>query len=464
MRLLEEYKKSGFFWLPSNSDHKVPGTLQVFDGGKIELEIMGLLDESLEALNGQEDLSRVVGHIEKDGYVTLENCFYTQKGFPFAGVSKSRLYAQKMLAGVAYDEGEVILINEFDFSIEGMNEWVNISGLNVQFDPKGQSTASYLPPKEIISTLNNGMDLIISFEFSWQLPQISHSERVIFSQRTFFKLVSTKPRLIDEFLSIAFKMTNFLCFAVDKTVSLTNVIVRSEEIFQENDKNSSYQLPIKVFYESRSFSEDPPKISSHDMLFGFKDIKDNFTRIINEWMDAYEIITPTLGLYFAAKSGGHQYLDGRFLALVQGLETYHRRTSNETQMDHTEFRNLESHLIEACPEQHREWLTGKLRFANEITLSKRIKRIIEPFKSRFGNGQTRNKLVRDIVDTRNYYTHYNPDLKSNAAQKKELLILCQKLEVLFQLQLLKEIGFTHEEIELILDKHYKLKQRLVSKA
>jgi hypothetical protein len=287
---------------------------------------------------------------------------------------------------------------------------------------------------------------------------------VIFSQRTLFRLASTEPRLIDEFLSVAFKMTNLLCFAIDKTVSLTSVIARSEEILQENGKNSSYRLPIKVFYESRSFSEEPPKISSHDMLFGFNDIKNNFTKIVNEWMDAYDSITPALGLYFAAKSGGHQYLDGRFLALVQGLETYHRRTSDETQMDHTEFENLATHLIEACPEQYRDWLTSKLRFANEITLSKRIKRIIEPFKSRFGNSKARNKLVRDIVDTRNYYTHYNPDLKSNAAQKKELWILCQKLEVLFQLQLLKEIGFSHEEIELILDKHHKLKQILTLEA
>jgi hypothetical protein len=38
MRIKEEYKRSGYFWLS--------------DGGEIELEIVGLFDESIKALNG----------------------------------------------------------------------------------------------------------------------------------------------------------------------------------------------------------------------------------------------------------------------------------------------------------------------------------------------------------------------------------------------------------------------------
>lgn len=79
MRIEEEYVKTGYFWLPEQQENKIPGILTIKDGGNIELEVVGLFDESIKALNGEDDLSRIIGHVEKDGLVTLDNCFYTKK-------------------------------------------------------------------------------------------------------------------------------------------------------------------------------------------------------------------------------------------------------------------------------------------------------------------------------------------------------------------------------------------------
>ena len=38
MRIRKEFAKKGLFWLPSNPDKKIPGTLTITDGGDIELE------------------------------------------------------------------------------------------------------------------------------------------------------------------------------------------------------------------------------------------------------------------------------------------------------------------------------------------------------------------------------------------------------------------------------------------
>lgn len=461
MRILEEYKKSGFFWLPSNSNHKVPGTLQVFDGGRIELEIIGLLDESLEALNSNEALSRVVGHIEKEGFVTLENCLYMYQGLPFGGITKSTLHAHKMLAGVAYDEGEETLFNELQFTVDGLDDWIGLSGIRVENNlEKHTSVISFEPLEKITYNLNDDLDLIISF--TWTFPGMPHHSKACITQQTFFRLTSLEPKPLDNFIAVAYQLTNFLCLAIDETISLSNVIVKADEILEEYGDGKIFQVPIKVFYQSRPFSKEVPNIYRHGMLFRFKDIYSNFGNIINRWLEAYDVIAPALGLYFAAKSGDHRYLDGRFLALVQGLETYHRRTSDEMQMDDSEFQILKNQLIENCPEDYKDWLAGKLEFGNEITLAKRIRRIIEPFKSHIGNSPERSKLIRKIVDTRNYFTHYSPSLKSRAAQKRELVSLCEKLEAFFQLQLLGEIGFTQKEIEAVLNQNYKLKNKLTT--
>lgn len=78
MRIKEDYKRSGYFWLPDREGKKLPGTLTVTDGGEIELEIVGLFHDGKEQFENN-DISRIVGEIEKDGLVTLEDCFYKKK-------------------------------------------------------------------------------------------------------------------------------------------------------------------------------------------------------------------------------------------------------------------------------------------------------------------------------------------------------------------------------------------------
>ena len=62
MRVEGEYKKSGYFWLPDRDDEKIPGILTVQDGGQVELEIVGLFDNSITAFSRGNELERIIGH------------------------------------------------------------------------------------------------------------------------------------------------------------------------------------------------------------------------------------------------------------------------------------------------------------------------------------------------------------------------------------------------------------------
>ena len=182
-------------------------------------------------------------------------------------------------------------------------------------------------------------------------------------------------------------------------------------------------------------------------------------RIINNWIEAYEQIAPTFNLYFLAKMGMQTYLTERFMALVQGLEAYHRRTSDEKRMDEAEFEKLVENLIEKCQEEHREWLSRELKYGNEVSLRKRLRDLIKPFKAVIGNRAKRNNLIDRIVNTRNYLTHYDLSLESEAAKDEELWPLCRKMELLFQLHFLQLIGFSREQIDSLLADSIPLRRR-----
>jgi hypothetical protein len=459
VRIKEEFKKSGYFWLPSVSEKKIPGTLSISDGGNIELEVVGLFDESINALDGSDDLRRIVGYIEKDGLVTLDDCFYTEKNLSFGGISKSLVNVNRVYSGVAYDEGECVFFNTLHFSIEGIDEWVGISGIKVDMQYKSHTaTISYLPPEEISLNLNNGMKLLITF--SWTLPGFPNTTEARISQKTYFKLVSEEERELNDFISVAHKVTTLLCFAIDKIVCLERVTATSENIRQDIGDDKSIPVQIRIYYPSLPYSKDERKIEWYRMLFRYGQIRNNAERIVNNWIDAYDKIEPALNLYFSTKMGVQKYLDGKFLALAQGLETYHRRTSDEKLMDEMKFKELVESIVDQCPKEHQEWLAGRLKHGNEINLRMRINRIIEPFKELVGNSKERSRIITRIVDTRNYLTHYDESLKSKAASGKDLWSLCLKMEVFFQLHFLQVLGFTQEEIKSILDNCHQLKQKL----
>jgi len=459
MRIEEEYKKTGYFWLPEKEEKKIPGILSIDDGGKIELEIVGHFEEDLKALRGDGNLSRIIGHVEKDGLVTLDNCLYTKKNISFGGISKSKIVAAKVLSGAAWDKDEKVVFNTFSFSVDCLDEWVGISGIDVDNDwDRKTTTISYSQPKKIRIELKNGLALEICFAYT--IPGFPNLTEAKITQRAYFRLESENPRDLNDFTSTAFKITNLMCFAMDEVVSLKNVSATSSEILRGGDNDEKYPVPISIYYQSISFSEKIPKKNWHEMLFNFGTIKANAQQVFNDWLSAYEYLSPALGLYFSTKSGAQKYIDGKFLALAQGLETYHRRTSKETLMDEGSYENLISEVLKGCPEEHLDWLKGRLIHGNEVNLGKRLKKIIEPFKEHLGTNEERNRLLRKIVDTRNYLTHYSENLHNKSAKGRDLWVLCIKMEVIFNLHFLKVIGFTNEEISRVVENCYPLKQKL----
>lgn len=459
MRIEERYKKTGYFWLPESEKNKIPGVLSINDGGEIELEIVGHFSELVDSFNENNDLKRIIGHVEKDGLVTLENCFYTNKNYSFGGISKSKILVNMVLSGAAWGKDEAVTFNTFSFSVDCLDEWVGISGINVNNDwNNGTATVSYNPPEKITISLKNGMRLSICFAYT--LPGFPTLREAKITQQAYFRLESENLRDLGEFISIAFKITNLMCFAMDDTIAIKNVSATSTDIQRNISDDKTYPVSIAIYYQSNSFSAKVPEKNWHQMIFNLGAIKSNAQQVFNNWLNAYEYLSPALDLYFSTKLGAQKYLEGKFLALAQGLETYHRRTSSETLMDEAAYTSLVSIVIEGCPEKHRDWLQGRLMHGNEINLGKRIKRIIDPFKTHLGTDSERRKLLRKIVDTRNYLTHYSESLHDAAATGRDLWVLCLKMEVIFNLHFLKVIGLTDEEVNGVVANCYPLKQKL----
>ena len=445
MRLSKKFEKSGYFWLPIKQEEKLPGTLRISESGEAELEILGVFEDQGKIFNEEAKIERINGVVEDGKLVTLDNCFYKKRNISFGDISKSIVYVNFVFIGVQYKDEEKARFSSLKFSVEGLDEWLSVSGIKTEYDWESKSASiNFRPPEEIPIRLTENIDLL--FTFGWTLPSFGNITEARITQKAYIKLVSKKLVPLQDFISLAFKLNNFLCFAVDKIVTIDSVVAYSYELKQKLKDDKEYEIPIEIYYPTLPFSETIPKIQLHIMLFRYGDVADNIQKILVRWLDAYKRIEPAFNLYFGSKSGVHKYINGKFLSLAQGIETFHRRTSDETYMSDAEFNNIIETLVASCPEGKRRWLDDRLIYSNELSLRKRLKQISDPFGSLLGSSRERKTLINRIVATRNYLTHYDKNLKKKACSGLHLWNVCLKMEYLFQLLFLREVGFSEHHI------------------
>ena len=409
MRIKESYKKFGFFWLSTKPENKLPGLLSIKDGGCIDLEIFSYSQAQDNYVNNQ--FYHIIGTIEEDGAITLKNCHH------FSHYYKNGIYGyifsvKKAFVGYQYKENEQNTFKDFYFSVEGLHQWFPRSEMikreNEQLEP-------------ITYQINNYK---LSFHF---LPKIHLEDNITclkeqITRKVYCRIIAEKEQNLEELILISQKIIKFLCFSMDHIVCVDEVKLRSEKIKQElnGEKTPIY---IKLYYKSQPFITVPPKIIWS--LFKFESIENNMEQVINKWIEIYDKTHPALELYFSTQTGEHRFLEAKFLTLVQSVEAYQQRI-----------------------------LCKKFNFKLLIT------KLIEPFEEWISNKET---LIDQIKETRDYLTHYNPK-KEDENLYKELYTVYQKLEVIFQMTILKTLNFDNQYIKNIIlnNRRSKIKFKLLN--
>lgn len=463
MKIKEEIKKSGVFWLPPFSN-EVPGVLSISNDTGIVLEVAQLVSpENIAAIASQfnsnsEPLDRVVGHIQEYGFVVLDGCQSTTDSLNFnLGVMQTSrvIRANRVFTGFPQPQNEIPPFNTFKFSIEGIDEWLWIHGINEDYNHEERAiTISCKQPESILFNLTNGMQLEITFDIRNTSSQGTWERGV--SQKAYFKLVSEDPKELNKFLDIVRKIVGLLCFTINETVSLDSMLATSDGLLENIGDGETRPATINI-YDPRVFlREDRTEIRADKMLFRFSDLQDGAEGMINKWIDSYKEYKNAFDLYFLAQLKPTLSWSVKFMSLTQGLEAYHRTKSDEKYMEDDEFKVERKKVIKQFPKKDRNWFGAKLNYANELTLRDRIKKLISPFEKYIG-GDREPQLINYIVDTRNYLTHYDSKLEPKAAKGADLYKLGIKMELLFELHFLDLMGFSQDEIDSIVANNQKLK-------
>ncbi|MBK4772810.1 MAG: hypothetical protein FT726_24715 [Pantoea sp. Morm] len=454
MRIKEEVVREGEFWIADNINEVVRGRLYIRENQTILLELDGALNVA-SFFSGNTVLKRINGKVEKEGEVTLEGCLYKKINITGGIGEKSLIHVNCAFLGHAFKQDEEIKLDSLSFSVDHLEEWVGVTGISFDHKPneKDVYAINYSRPKDIVISLDDGYELKVTFGYAFKGTSSLKETKV--EHMTNLVIEGDKPIPYEELSKIAHDVVKFISLAFEKPLVIARV--RGRKKVQTEGVSQSTDF-ISIYYKSNRYNADRNDLEVNDMIFEYKDIANNASDHFKKWMKACKELSPSISLYFSSAAGQHGVIEARFISLVQGLETYHRANSHDKKMPQETFEDLVIQLINNCPDDHKEWLRGRLSHGNEINLMARMKSVTSCLEGILGDKKMLKSLSREVVNTRNYLTHYNPDLKEKAASGKRLVQLNYLLELVFLAHFLKIIGFDDEKIKMFYERNFRLKQ------
>lgn len=431
----------GVWWLPSNARKKIAGTLEVTSYGDAKLQIDGQL---LASQNRNDIFQPIILGRTDQGYITLYRNYLQGSGFRTEGYNYSTYQSQYILTDGHFSDLKVANFNKVTLSYSNLFNWLNQRrGGLIHSDNflKIDST-----PRELNYKVNNDLEL----EFSIYVNSSGHilnPINITVSEKAVLTIKFKKNKKFNEILDIERQIKNFLRFAITKDISLSGFNLDRPK------KGKKRLLPPNKVIQSHKSSTVKENLHPTEMLFNYKDVEDNIQEILINWFSKYEDLLPVYNLYFNAFYSETTVLDQSFLNAIQALEAYHRRIGDIPVIPEDEHKKRLEEIFTAIP-KYKKWLKYKLKYSNEPILKDRIDDLLKNFTEIDQVFINDADFSKTITDYRNKLTHYDPETTSEPLDYDDLFKQWNKLRVLLDSCILKELGMSTEKITTLIRRKY----------
>lgn len=454
--MIEEFEYKGIWWLPSKPEEQISGTLKFTPEKGAVLDLIGSF-KNITDMNKMLEPEIIIGISSNGKNITLHKCFETKSNLSFPGLLTSSFYANIVFVNAHFQKTEDIKFKNLSVHYLYLDEWVNVSGFDIQhlFDKK-EVVIRYKLPEPIQAAIDD-YKILLDVRATGPTHSIVQKEASI-KQRTYVRIEPSVEKSFDEYLNILHHIQNFLSLGIMEPVyPLT--IEGITEMNKETINDKVYNPPVKI-YRLSDIPKAPKKLLPFDMLFTFKDISHKFELFLKNWFEKADLLETVYNLHFGTLYNPRMYLGHRFLSLIQAIESFHQRIHGGKYLSVEEYKLIYDALVNAIPDWVRSDLKDRLKeylkYGREFSLRKRLKEIFDKYQEiidRFIGDE--NAFIEKVVDTRNYQTHHDEDLKERAAGGEELYRLTQKLKMLLEVCFLTELGFSSEEIKALFSRNKK---------
>jgi hypothetical protein len=326
--------------------------------------------------------------------------------------------------------------------IPSFDSWISHDSFKKTISDTGFSI-DYESPKRLTIDLSDSVDLSIDFECFE--PSTEKRNKITLHQ---FALVNFTTKDADgmnlpELMKYLLYFQQFVSFLAKDGSNVSSVrVYNTVENYYRN------KFLGTMVYGGTPFNkfEFPIQDRHRNYLIGRKDINDNLVTFFKNWFDFAAQAQHILKLIFLDYFYRGAFDENNFLNLIRVLEIYHIYKFPGKPMPDSDFKQKLKDIIEGVKEEYQKEVKDYLAFKNELTLDQRLTKLfseVEDYKIGF-DYRYDDGFKRKVKQSRNYYTHYNLNLKDKAAEGIELESLTISCRALINYLILKHLDISEE--------------------
>lgn len=364
-----------------------------------------------------------------------------EKNSPNESSVKIVLLLKYIFLGV-HVEDKNIELEKIVVSYSNLNKW--ISALHDLEIDRSQEERIYNSPA---ITVNDECRIQITSSPTFQKVD----SKTIIEDNIRFTIESLGDKSFSHYLRIEGKLRDFLNFVITKGA----VIVQSFEGFVKQESElRSFTVLFRTYITERMHKIDVKSPS----LFHYSDVSADLKPILDNWFRLYSQNKVIMDLFFGVVYNTQSFPSNNFIMLFTAIEAYHQAAMDDCSKRKKEKVFFGDILLKKVEEygflkEERERLEQLINlFGKQLSSKERLEEIYDQFAdilpSLAYKIETRNKFIRKIVDIRNDLSHGNvhPD---SLNKDNELIWQYRNLQLMLQLCILSQIGFTNEKIRKI---------------
>lgn len=452
---MSELQKYGGAWKLFEKEQLYQGDLHInMDKRIIALEILIPASEEnpMPSTLYKGRIPYICGTLFSGAKILLFQCTTGKEHHRVMSYTQQIIYADYAFWGLEVKTEEEIKFTNVTVDFGEIIGWAGLCGYNWDFNENGCSNLLWDHKDPVTFQLNENLELTFHCN-QGSIGGDMYGKEIIANQSVLIEFAYKTPTNLDQILEDVLCIQYLIGLGINHRVEIDNVRYNHSSIYSEIPKDDG--TLEKVFRDAdmnlgTGSIEPTQNIRNYDCLFTLDDIKKNDVFI--KWRDNYSVLKPVLDLYFTAfskKSGTPEML---FLNLVQALETYHARFITD---DIKVYIDRVDEMVdsfcqgESSSEYWKNFLIDEeQKKRKRIYLRSRLADLvfadgILPF---WPNNYKREEYISKIVDTRNYFTHYNPAKLDKSFTKSELPLINGHLLALLEYHMLVLIGFSPNEV------------------
>lgn len=240
-----------------------------------------------------------------------------------------------------------------------------------------------------------------------------------------------------------------LTLLIGETIYIKQIEAHGDEIEIAPGVNS--KETIEIF-----FTQNKPNLRENvhplDMIIPYKKWSAIISIVFNKWFLNADKLRSVCNLFFGTFYNPTLYLEFQFLSLIQSLESYHRIMMGGEYLSEEAWSPYKDMMIQCIPIEidadHKISLKSRIRYGNEYSLRKRMRELVSSLEENTRQAilPSNNYYSGIIVDTRNYFTHYDEGMRDICLKGEDLYYGNQRLKILIIILLLKTIGLDEKII------------------